>query len=630
MTPEQWHRIDELFHAALERKPAEREAWLRRACGRDETLRAEVKRLLAQDDRASRVGFLTPPEGQSALPDETVNWPPRSAVNLSSGPPSVDRAWNAVQDTGCFAKKAAICAGTGPNPSTEAESVVRARLRELAIFYFAIFAAATVAGRFIYSYIDQKLFDESPKGIALLVLAGIIALLSTRLPLSNKWLRALELGMVGGLAGLVSFIEYQLILGHSLREDPMMAQITMKNVVLMFSILILTSAIYVPKSWRRAALIVGPLAVLPFATLLLLYLRHPEALAWLGHGWRKSESARVVLFSFDAMLLVTLALGSVYGARMLSRLRREVVAARQLGQYRLRRRIGAGGMGEVYLAEHQLLKRPCALKLIRQSRVADPSTLARFEREVQITATLSHPNTIEIFDYGRTEDGTYYYVMEYLPGMSLADLVERHGPLPPERAVYLLRQVCQALAEAHESGLIHRDIKPSNIFAAQRGGRHDVAKLLDFGLVLPAATAHVPHLSAEGQVVGTPQFMSPEQALGARELDERSDIYSLGAVAYCLLTGRPPFEADTGMGVMIAHARDRLVPPSNRREGIPDDLERVVVRCLEKDPSDRFQDASSLDEALADCACASAWDARRARRWWREVGPAGPVQVPVG
>src|SRR2546423_6863854 len=175
-------------------------------------------------------------------------------------------------------------------------------------------------------------------------------------------------------------------------------------------------------------------------------------------------------------------------------------------------------MGEVYLAEHQLLKRPCAVKLIRLGVESGPKAQERFEREVRLTAALAHPNTVEIYDYGRTEDGTYYYVMEYLPGLTLTELVERHGPLPPGRAVYLLRQVCGALREAHAAGLIHRDIKPSNIFAARRGGMDDVAKLLDFGLVRPAETSRAPHLSEEGQILGTPMFMSPEQATGAREL----------------------------------------------------------------------------------------------------------------
>ena len=221
---------------------------------------------------------------------------------------------------------------------------------------------------------------------------------------------------------------------------------------------------------------------------------------------------------------------------------------------------------------------------------------------MRLTATLSHPNTVEIYDYGRAEDGTYYYVMEYLPGLSLAELVERYGPLPPARAVYLLRQVCGALREAHAAGLIHRDIKPSNIFAARRGGMDDVAKLLDFGLVRPAAKVRAAHVSAEGQILGTPLFMSPEQAKGNQELDERSDIYSLGAVAYHLLTGRPPFAGKDGIAVMIAHARDPVVPPSRTRPGIPSDLERVVLLCLAKDPAERYTDAASLERALGACA----------------------------
>src|SRR6185312_7224850 len=192
---------------------------------------------------------------------------------------------------------------------------------------------------------------------------------------------------------------------------------------------------------------------------------------------------------------------STFGARTMSRLRRQAAEARQFGQYRLRRRLGSGGMGEVYLAEHQLLKRPCAVKLIRPDAATDPRALARFESEVRLTATLSHPNTVEIYDYGRAEDGTYYYVMEYLPGLSLAEMVERYGPLPPARVVYLLRQVSGALREAHAAGLIHRDIKPSNIIAARRGGMDDVAKLLDFGLVRPSAAARAAHVSAEGQVL---------------------------------------------------------------------------------------------------------------------------------
>src|SRR5271165_4009024 len=251
-------------------------------------------------------------------------------------------------------------------------------------------------------------------------------------------------------------------------------------------------------------------------------------MVWLWEGWLDSQTPRALLFGFDALILAILAVGSAYGARTIFRLRRQVAEARQLGQYRLKRRIGAGGTAEVYLAEHQLLKRPCAVKLIRPGDVTDPRAMQRLEREVRLTARLSHPNTVEVYDYGRTEDGTYYYVMEHLKGLSLHQLVNRHGPLPPGRVVYLLRQVCGALREAHAAGLIHRDVKPSNIFAARRGGMDDVAKLLDFGLVRPAAPDRASHVSAEGRIFGTPLFMSPEQAMGVRELDERTDIYSLG------------------------------------------------------------------------------------------------------
>jgi eukaryotic-like serine/threonine-protein kinase len=265
-----------------------------------------------------------------------------------------------------------------------------------------------------------------------------------------------------------------------------------------------------------------------------------------------------------------------------------------------------------------MLKRPCAIKLIRPSKANDPKALARFEREVQATAKLSHWNTIEIFDYGRAEDGTFYYVMEYLPGLSLADLGEQYGPLPPARVVHLIEQTCRALSEAHQAGLVHRDIKPGNIFAAQRGGVYDVAKLLDFGLAKPiAAGGDSVQLTQEGSITGSPLFMSPEQAVGDHEPDARSDIYSLGAVAYYLLTGVPPFDGDKAIKVIMAHVQGIVVPPSQLRPEIPADLEEIVLRCLAKDPADRFQTAESLGEALAHCSAAGGWNDQQARQWWR-------------
>jgi serine/threonine-protein kinase len=273
-------------------------------------------------------------------------------------------------------------------------------------------------------------------------------------------------------------------------------------------------------------------------------------------------------------------------------------------------------MGEVYLAEHQLLKRPCALKLIKAQAGSDPIALARFEREVQSAARLSHPNTIEIYDYGHTEDGTFYYVMEYLRGLSLAELVRRDGPLPPGRVIYVFRQICAGLAEAHGLGLVHRDLKPGNIFLALRGGEADVAKVLDFGLVKLTRDPGAAEISSDMTVTGTPLYMAPEQALGDRSLDARADIYALGAVMYAGLTGQPPFTGESGFAIMMAHARDPVVPPSRLRPDLPEDLERVVLRCLAKKPPDRFPTVKSLGDALAACASAVDWGPNRAEAWW--------------
>ncbi len=274
-------------------------------------------------------------------------------------------------------------------------------------------------------------------------------------------------------------------------------------------------------------------------------------------------------------------------------------------------------MGEVYLAEHVLLRRPCAVKLIRPDRTADSNSLLRFEHEVQATATLTHPNTVQIFDYGHAEDGTFYYAMEYLPGLNLEELVKREGPLPPERAVHLLRQVCGALHEAHAAGLIHRDLIPSNIITCERGGLHDVAKLLDFGLVQSFGTdGAAGHLTQEGAIAGTPTYMSPEQADGKKDLDGRSDIYSLGATAYFLLTSQPPFVRPTHLQTLVAHVCDPPVPPDQLQSEVPRDLQNVVLRCLEKDPARRVPDARSLNSALASCHAAGAWTEERAAAWW--------------
>jgi eukaryotic-like serine/threonine-protein kinase len=354
--------------------------------------------------------------------------------------------------------------------------------------------------------------------------------------------------------------------------------------------------------------VIGAIGLAPLLLVAVMMLANPQV----------ADGMTVVGVTQHALVLLVAAVAAVFGTRLINSLRCEVFEAKQLGQYRLVKRLGAGGMGEVYLAEHRMLKRRCAIKLIHPDQSGDPRILARFEREVRMTARLSHWNTVEIFDYGRTDDGTFFYVMEYLPGLSLEDLLERHGPLPAERVIHLLRQTCRGLREAHEVGLIHRDIKPGNVFAAQRGGLYDVVKLLDFGLVKPVGENPSARLSHEGGITGTPLFMSPEQARGLDDLDARSDIYSLGAVAYALLTGRPPFDGTNAMDVMIAHVRDEPVWPSQREADVPADLERVILRCLAKSAEDRFQDVDSLEQALAECAAADQWTQWHAAGWWRE------------
>ena len=296
----------------------------------------------------------------------------------------------------------------------------------------------------------------------------------------------------------------------------------------------------------RGAIMV-PAAILPYLLIALQRWFSPEVASLLDAD--KASSA--LPFPLVAALVATFATHVINSAR------REAFKARQFGQYRLMERLGAGGMGEVYKAEHVLLKRPCAIKLIKAASETDATAIARFEKEVKTTAKLTHWNTIEIYDYGRTDDGTFYYVMELLPGMSLEELVEKHGPLPPERVVHLLRQICGALQEAHSVGLIHRDIKPANIFASQRGGVYDVAKLLDFGLVKEGQEK--PDAGAKyGSFSGTPLYMSPEQASAYEDVDGRADIYSLGAVAYYLLTGQTPFTSKNVLELLAAHRNSEV------------------------------------------------------------------------
>ncbi len=485
--------------------------------------------------------------------------------------------------------------------SNETHSLLRTRLRAAALSLAFGFTLFFIRNAIVKHWTDRA--DVIWLYFQFLVTAGLVVIsgsLCWKCTSSTKVLRVKELLIFSLPASYFLAMQFSDRFGHGLKHG------FIESPTSPWLMLIFTYALFIPNTWKRAALVMGLLATAPVAVLLYLFLTDVEFQDLMN--WYH-------IASIGLMLVVGCVVGA-FGVYTIGQLRREAFAARQFGQYRLKRLLGQGGMGEVYLAEHQLMKRPCAIKLIRPGKAGDPHALARFEREVRSTAKLSHWNTIEIFDYGRTDDGTFYYVMEYLPGLSLAELVERSGPLAPERVVHLLRQTCDALGEAHSLGLMHRDIKPGNIFAAQRGGIYDVAKLLDFGLAKPLTAGVDVMLTQEGTITGSPLYMSPEQATGDREPDARSDIYSLGAVAYFLLTGRPPFNDDRPMKVLISHASVPPTPPSQFKSDLPGDVEDVVMRCLAKDPIDRYQDAGALSAALAACDSADRWTRDDAARWW--------------
>ncbi|HJL18256.1 MAG TPA: serine/threonine-protein kinase [Sandaracinaceae bacterium LLY-WYZ-13_1] len=305
------------------------------------------------------------------------------------------------------------------------------------------------------------------------------------------------------------------------------------------------------------------------------------------------------------------------GARLLSKLGRELSAARSVGRYELSRRLGAGGMGEVWEATHRLLARPVALKLVRQD--ADSTLRARFEREARVTASLRSPHTVQLYDYGLTDAGEMFYVMELLDGMDLEQLVRAHGPMPPARVVHVLRQALASLEEAHARGLVHRDIKPANLHLGRQGLGHDHLKVLDFGLVKPSpdASALGPTLTADGRISGTPAYLALESVTGDGSVDGRADVYALGCVAYFLLTGARVFEADDVIRAAVAHVTETPIPPSARGAELSPELEAVILTCLEKDPV-RRPDAWSLREMLDACDV-DPWTDADARNWWADA-----------
>jgi serine/threonine-protein kinase len=531
-----------------------------------------------------------------------------------SAAPTIDRPSSAP--TVSRVRPVVLVGTSGQQLTAELSDLLRRRLRIATLIFLVSCGIFLIRGLLGGGSSGGKPLNLAVQALVVAVMVLLATLLWSHLQLSVRALRVLEVALFGTMGLFFAWLQFAVFNAEELitlaNPDRPHSQDTVMSLsatghALRWFILIVVYGTFIPNTWRRCALVVGIMSLVPLALTAGMCVSCPV----MGNY---TQSA---LFGMTVVLGIGVAI-AIFGSYKISELQHEAQAARQLGQYQLKEKLGAGGMGEVYLAEHLLLRRRCAIKLIRGDQAGERTNLNRFEREVRAMATLTHPNTVEIYDYGNAEDGTFYYVMEYLPGLSLQELVEHYGPLAPARAVYFLRQLCGALGEAHGIGLIHRDIKPSNVIASVRGGIHDMAKLLDFGLVQCVGGQCVTDkLTMQGTILGSPSYMSPEQAVGKERLDARTDIYSLGGLAFFLLTGRPPFERDTPMATLVAHVHEPPPPLSDLRPDLPDDLQAVVQRCLAKNPDERYQDADALEQALAACACADDWNKRDAADWWK-------------
>jgi len=439
-------------------------------------------------------------------------------------------------------------------------------------------------------------------GVAVTLALGLVWWWTRRGPRALVWLRSVDVTIVL-LLGLAAV---SVPLGVERDLAGRFPHVRM-GVYFMMMLVLIRSAL-VPSTLLYTSLLnfgyIAPMSVLLFLI--------PGHLPWLASGMQQP--------GFEVGWLALFVAASTYLSHVIWGLRERVRTAEQLGQYRLESKLGEGGMGVVYRASHAMLRRDTAVKLLKPDRAGEQS-IKRFEREVQMTAKLTHPNTVEIYDYGRTPDGVFYYAMELLDGTDLAALVKRWGPMPPERVVHILLQVCGALAEAHEVGLVHRDIKPANIIMCRRGRVPDVAKIVDFGLVKRTLTSagdeEDASLTGLNQLVGTPQYMAPEAIASADAQGPRSDLYALGATAFFMLTGEDVFRAKTIVEVCGHHLHTAPEAPSVRRgQDVGEDLDAIVLRCLEKDPEERWENADSLAAALEACSLAGAWTRGDAAQWW--------------
>jgi serine/threonine-protein kinase len=480
-------------------------------------------------------------------------------------------------------------------------------------FYLALNLCATLNPQ-----ADARDWYRAPYSVVLLAvsaLSGATWLALRRGPRSARLLEAGEAGFILTLCLLMALI----LVGSPSVQRPELSVINGLDLILVLR------AVFMPSTARRTATI-GCLAILPAVVCAYTLHLHEASQPFLLPPVMYASIA--LIFALLGVATATLTSRVIFG------LRKTAMAALRLGQYTLEEKIGEGGMGVVYLARHALLRRPTAIKLLHPT-TSGTLGLLRFEREVQLTSGLSHPSTVAIYDYGHTPNGVFYYAMEYIDGVTLEELGVRYGPQPPGRVIHILRQMCGALHEAHLKGLIHRDVKPANAILCERGEVGDVVKVLDFGLAKELRArplgafegkldgARSPGETQAGVVSGTPQYMAPEAIQSPADVDARTDLYALGCVGYFLLTGTDVFPGASVTDVCGQHLSDSPEPPSERlrdiaptSSGAPNDLERAILQCLEKDPARRPPDARAFAEMLAACASAGDWTEAKAREWW--------------